>query len=113
MNFTNAIIIIAALSEAYKHTQSLSPKWELLGDQLGISDLIIKVINDKDKSGCEDKLRELLVRWLQQQGGEQQCTPSWKTLSEAVRHFDANIADTIVRDHQCNCEDCVGKMACM
>ncbi len=68
---------------------------------------------DKDKKGCEEKLMELLARWLQQRGGEQQSKPSWRTLSEAARHVDPDIADVFATDHQCGCKECVGKMACM
>ena len=103
-------VIAGDLSKAYSYTKSICPNWELFGIQLGIPDWIIRVI-DKDKNGCEEKLMELLARWLQQRGtdGEQQCTPSWKTLSETVRHFDASIADEIHIENKCNCQECVGK----
>ncbi len=107
-----AVAIAGDLLKAYNYTESLCSKWVLFGDQLGIPDWIIAAI-DKDKSGSEEKLRELLVKWLKQQGGEQQCTPSWRTLSEAARRFDPDIADVIARDHQCDCQECVGKMTCL
>ena len=104
--------IAGDLSKVYAYTESLCPNWELFGNRLGIPKWIIDAI-DKDKKGCEEKLMELLARWLQQRGGEQQCTPSWRTLSEVARRFDPDIADTIVRDHQCYCEECVGEMTCV
>ena len=101
MAYTHCLsLIIADADSLVDVLKQLVPinKWIDLGLVLGLKKHTldqIKLQNHDDISGCK---REMVVSWL---NGVDHCTPSWKSLTDGLRHAIVDRKDIAVDIERC------------
>ena len=78
------------LKDAFKKLLPLAADWNNIGVLLGIKDNILREIRHNEKQGY-DCLREMLSEWLKIDNPP----PTWNSLADAVKLFNAAIAQEI------------------
>ena len=80
-------VIHSKLRDAFKKLLPLAADWNNIGVLLGIKDNILREIRHNEKQGY-DCLREMLSEWLKIDNPP----PTWNSLADAVKLFNAAIA---------------------